>query len=347
MADVAGRAAAPAPVRALDALWTQFDGPARLALGGAPLGNLFHAVSDEMAERTLARAWALGVRGFDTAPHYGQGLSEQRLGRFLRGRPRDSFVLSSKVGRLLRPDAHAAPDQHGYVQVLRQSSHFDYSADGALRSIADSLERLQLDRLDIVYIHDIDRPTHGAAQPARFAEAMRGAYRALARLRDEGVVRAIGLGVNEWEVCRDALAHGDFDAFMLAGRYTLLDRSAAAELLPACQARGVRLVAAGVFNSGILATGSQPGAPYDYAAAPPAVLARVQRIEAVCRAFDVPLRAAALQFPRRSACVAGVVLGARTPDEVADGVRMTQHPVPEAFWAAVDAVCRADPEGPP
>lgn len=320
-------------------LWQQFDGPAGLALGGAPLGNLFAAVSDEQAERTLECAWALGVRGFDTAPHYGQGLSEQRLGRFLHTRPRQAFVLSTKVGRLLRPDAQAPADQHGYVRGLPCSTHYDYSADGALRSIEDSLARLRLDRIDIAYVHDIDRRTHGAAQPVRFAEAMDGACRALARLRSEGVLRAIGLGVNDWEVCRDAMQHGDFDAFMLAGRYTLLDRSAAAELIPACQARGVRLVVAGAYNSGVLATGAVPGARYDYREAPPMVIERVRRIEAVCGRFGVPLRAAALQFARRAPCVASVVLGARTPEEVADGVAMARHPIPAGLWAAIDAEC--------
>lgn len=326
-------------------LWRQFDGPAGLALGGAPLGNLFAAISDEQAGRTLERAWALGVRGFDTAPHYGQGLSEERLGRFLQGRPRTDFVLSTKVGRLLHPDARAAVDQHGYVQGLAYSTRYDYSADGALRSIDDSLARLRLDRIDIAYIHDIDRRTHGDGQPVRFAEAMEGAYRALARLRREGAVRAIGLGVNDWEVCRDAMRHGDFDAFMLAGRYTLLDRSAAAELVPACESRGVRLVIAGAYNSGVLATGAVPGARYDYREAPPTVLERVRRIEAVCGRFGLPLRAAALQFARRAPCVASVVLGARTPEEVEDGVAMAHHPIPPGLWAAIDAECagRSDP----
>lgn len=317
-------------------VWQQFDGPAGLALGGAPLGNLFAEVSDGDAERTLERAWALGIRGFDTAPHYGQGLSELRLGRFLQGRPRSDFVLSTKVGRLLEPDAHAEPDQHGYVRTLRYATRYDYSADGALRSIAASLDRLKLDRIDIAYIHDIDRRTHGEQQPARYAEAMRGAYRALARLRAEGVVRAIGLGVNDWDVCRDALHDADFDGFMLAGRYTLLDRSAA-ELLPLCEQRGVALVIAGVYNSGVLASGAVPGARFDYRVAPSDVLQRVRVLEAVCRRFGVPLRAAALQFPRRARAVASVVLGARSAAEVEDALRMAHHPIPPALWEALGA----------
>ena len=198
----------------------------RLGFGGAPLGNLYQAVDDEQAEKALAAAWDLGLRYFDTAPLYGNGLSEQRIGRFLRGQPRDSFVLSSKVGRVLSPDATAGDAQSGYVQAPRCRVTFDYSADGVLRSIDDSLRRLGVDRLDIAYIHDIDVRTHGALQPQRFREAMEGALQALQRLRSEGVLRASGLGVNETQPCLDALRHGDFDCFMVAGRYTLLDSSA-------------------------------------------------------------------------------------------------------------------------
>lgn len=312
--------------------WQRLSGTAGLALGGAPLGNLYTAVDDDSAARTVQRAWDLGVRYFDTAPHYGQGLSEQRFGRALAGRARDDFILSTKVGRLLAPDAQAPSDQFGYVQALPYAAHFDYSAAGTLRSLEDSLQRLNLTRIDIAYIHDVDVRTHGTEQPARFREAMEGAYRALERLRSAGVVHAIGLGVNEWEVCRDALAHGDFDCFMLAGRYTLLDQSAATVLMPACRARGVRLVLAGAYNSGILATGAVAGARFDYQAADAGVLQRVRRIEAVCQTFQVPLRAAALQYLRGAPCLATVVVGGRSPEEIEDSVRMARHPVPAEFW---------------
>jgi D-threo-aldose 1-dehydrogenase len=315
--------------------WQRMGGTAGIALGGAPLGNLYAPVDEDAAERTVRRAWELGVRYFDTAPHYGQGLSEQRFGRALRSYARDDYLLSTKVGRLLTADAQAPRDQFGYVQALPYTARFDYSADGALRSIEDSLKRLNLSRIDIAYIHDIDTRTHGAEQPARFREAMQGAYRALERLRGEGVIRAVGLGVNEWEVCRDALAHGDFDCFMLAGRYTLLDQSAAPELMPACRARGVRLVLAGAYNSGILATGAVAGARFDYQAADADTLQRVRRIEAVCRSFAVPLRAAALQFLRGAPCLATAVVGGRSPEEIEDSVRMAQHLVPAEFWAAL------------
>ena len=307
----------------------------RLGFGGAPLGNLYQAVDEDQAEQALAAAWALGLRYFDTAPLYGNGLSEQRIGRFLRGQPRDGYVLSSKVGRLLSADATAGDAQSGYVQAPRCRVVFDYSADGALRSIDDSLRRLGLDRLDIAYIHDIDVHTHGALQPQRFREAMEGALPALLRLRREGVVRAVGLGVNETQPCLDALRHGDLDCLMVAGRYTLLDRSAHEALIPACAARGVQLVVAGAYNSGILATGAVLGARYDYALASTTVRDRVARIEGVARTHGVPLRAAALQFALGHPVVSQVMVGVRSAAEVADAELMFRQPVPAAFWSAL------------
>jgi len=307
----------------------------RLGFGGAPLGNLYEAVGDDQAQQALAAAWALGLRYFDTAPLYGNGLSEHRIGRFLRGQPRDGYVLSSKVGRVLSADASAAEAQSGYVQALRCRVDFDYSADGALRSIDDSLRRLGVDRLDIAYIHDVDVRTHGAMQPQRFREAMDGAMPALRRLRDEGVLRAIGLGVNETQPCIDALKHGDFDCFMVAGRCTLLDSSAHRALIPACAARGVQLVVAGAYNSGILATGAVPGARYDYEPASAAMRDRVARIEGVARTHGVPLRAAALQFALGHPVVSQVMVGVRSAAEVADAESMFKQPVPAAFWSAL------------
>jgi D-threo-aldose 1-dehydrogenase len=313
----------------------RLGGPAGFGFGGAPLGNLFRVVEDAAAAQTLAAAWDAGVRYYDTAPHYGAGLSEHRIGLALRDRPRHEFVLSSKVGRLLTPDRSAPRDAHGYVQTLPFSARCDYSGDGALRSIEDSLQRLGLSHIDIVYIHDVDRHTHGAAQPQRFREAMEGAWPALARLRSAGVIGAIGLGVNEAQVCVDALAHTDVDCFMVAGRYTLLDQSALDALVPACAARGVKLVLAGAYNSGVLATGAVAGAAYDYAPASTAVLERVRRIETVCASFGVPLRAAALQYTRRCPVAAGIVVGARSAAEVADAAAMLKHPIAAAFWQAL------------
>ena len=243
------------------------------------------------------------MRYFDTAPHYGNGLSEHRLGAALRDRPRQSFVLSTKVGRLLVPDADASRSQYGYVDVLPFTQRWDYSFDATLRSVEDSLQRLGLARIDLVYIHDISRHPHGAAYPERFREAMEGAS-TLAKLKAEGTIAGYGLGVNEWQVCVEALAHADLDIMLLAGRYTLADQSALATFLPLCVRRNVRVVIGGPFNSGILASGARPddgSRPYfNYAPAPPEIVTRVAGIEAVCVSHGVPLKAAALQFPLRT-----------------------------------------------
>ena len=308
----------------------------RIGLGTAPLGNLFAPVSEEDALATVRRALELGVRYIDTAPHYGNGLSEHRVGAALRGIERECFVISTKVGRLLSPDPAAPRDQHGYVGVLPLRQRFDYSHDGALRSIEDSLQRLGLDRIDIALIHDIDAFTHGAeAQPRRFREAMEGACRALVRLKAEGAIGAIGLGVNDWRVCLDAMKHADFDGFLLAGRYTLIDQSALPELLPACAARGIRIILGGPYNSGILARGAVAGATFDYRPAEPEILDRVRVVTSVCAAFDVPLQAAALQFPLGHPAVATVLPGARSTAEVEANLRFAAHPIPAAFWHAL------------
>ncbi len=307
-----------------------------LGLGGAPLGNLFAAIADDDAIALVRHAFDRGVRYFDTAPHYGSGLSEHRFGAALREVRRDDFVLSTKVGRLLSPDPGAPRDQHGYVDVLPFVQRYDYSFDGTLRSLEDSLQRLGLARIDHVFIHDVARDAHGDAQPQRFREAMDGAVPALARLKAEGAIAGYGLGVNEWQVCADALAHADLDVLLLAGRYTLLDQTALPGLLPLCVERGTRVVVGGPFNSGILATGTRPAdgrtVHFNYAPAPPEVIAQVSKIEALCAAHGVPLKAAALQFPRAHPAVACVLAGARTTSELDENLTLAVHPIPEAFW---------------
>jgi D-threo-aldose 1-dehydrogenase len=315
-----------------EGLLSKLRGTTGLGFGGAPLGNLYTALDEATAAQALDAAWQVGLRYFDTAPLYGQGLSEERMGRALAGKPRGEYFISTKVGRVLVPSQAPLAEQDGYVAGLPFSARFDYSGEGAQRSLEDSLRRMGLDRIDVVYIHDIDRATHGGQQPQRFAEAMDGAYPALARLRSEGVIGAIGLGVNEWEVCEQALAHADFDCFMLAGRYTLLDQSARESLLPKCREKGVRLVLGGVYNSGILATGAVAGARYDYQPAGPAVLARTRELESACRWHGVPLRAAALQFALACPEAAAVVVGARSPHEVSDAAAMARWPIPGALW---------------
>lgn len=329
----------PAPMREIRGLKL---GP--FGFGGAPLGNLFAPIDESAAVAAVRRAYDVGLRHFDTAPHYGHGLSEHRIGEALRGRPRDSFVLSTKVGRLLFPDAQAPNEQFGFSGTLPFVQRYDYSGDGARKSLEFSLHRLGMARVDIAYIHDCDHDAHGADGPRRFREAMEGALPALTRLREEGVVSAIGLGVNHWETCRDALAHGHIDLFLLAGRYTLLDQSALDELLPLCVARGTGIVIGGPYNSGILATGAKPGATYNYKPATPEILARVAAIETVCARHRVPLRAAALQFPLAHPAVVAVIPGARTPAEIDDNAALMKHPIPSAFWAGLKAekLLRAD-----
>jgi len=309
---------------------------APLGFGGAPLGNLFSPVADEDAVALIRHAHGAGVRYFDTAPHYGSGLSEHRIGAALRGTPRDSYVLSTKVGRMLVPDAAAPRAQHGYVDVLPFVQHWDYSHDATLRSVEDSLQRLGLGRLDIVYIHDIARDAHGDAAPRRFREAMEGAVPALARLKAEGAIAGYGLGVNDWQVCVDALAHADLDVILLAGRYTLLDHGALPELLPLCIRRGVRVCIGGPFNSGILASGPRPvdgrTVYFDYAPASPQIIARAVAIEDICRAHSVPLKAAALQFPLGHPAVASVVPGARSRAEFDENHALSRWRIPMACW---------------
>ncbi|MFC5522366.1 aldo/keto reductase [Polaromonas jejuensis] len=310
----------------------------RLGLGGAPLGNLFSAVSDEDARALVEGAWASGCRSFDTAPHYGHGLSERRLGDALRRHPRDDYVLSSKVGRVLTPDAAALTAQHGYVDILPFNQSWDFSIAGTRRSVEDSLQRLGLPRLDVVYVHDPDAATHGARAPEVLRQVIDETLPALQQLKKEGLVRAIGLGTNDVAVVLQVLSEAELDVLMLAGRYSLLDHSALPELLPQCVARGVRIALGGVFNSGILATGVRDGTPsFNYAPAAREWVERTARIESVCEAHGVPLRAAALQFPLAHPAVEIVMLGARQVAEWDDAQAMLQHPIAPQFWESLRA----------
>ncbi len=307
---------------------------ARLGLGGAPLGNLFAPVDDTQARALVDAAWAGGCRSFDTAPHYGHGLSERRLGDALRGHPRDAFVLSSKVGRLLTPDPAAARDQHGYVGVLPFKQRWDYSAGGVRRSLEDSLQRLGLARLDVLYVHDCDAATHGDRADAVRRQIVDETLPALQGLKREGLIGAIGLGVNDVQIVLDVLHGADLDVLLLAGRYSLLDHSALPALLPQCTARGVRIALGGAFNSGLLASGTRGGsvALFNYAPAARAWLERTAQIEALCDVHGVALRAAALQFPLAHPAIDVVMVGARSVAEWQDALAMVQQPIPAAFW---------------
>jgi D-threo-aldose 1-dehydrogenase len=308
-----------------------------LGFGGAPLGDLYAHLDEATAVATVEAAIAGGVTLFDTSPLYGHGLSEHRIGAALRRVPREGLVLSTKIGRVAEPFAGRG-DGSGYRGGLPHGLRFDYSYDGAMRSLEQSALRLGVDRIDIVLIHDVDVWTHGAALiEQRFAEAMNGAYRALERLRASGAVRAIGVGVNEAEMCERFARTGDFDTMLLAGRYSLLEQPALASFMPLALEKGIGLMLGGVFNSGILATGPVPGARYNYNPAPPEILARVAAIEAVCTRHGVPLRRAALQFPLGHAAVASLVMGAVAPAEVADQIAELAQPIPAALWAELKA----------
>jgi D-threo-aldose 1-dehydrogenase len=307
----------------------------RVGFGGAPLGNMHRILTEDEAVATASAAWDAGLRYFDTAPLYGHGLSEERIGRALAGRPRDDFLVSTKVGRRLEA---CAPGEEGggiYKGVPPLQVVFDYTRDGVLRSLEASLARLGLDRVDILYVHDLERRTHGseAAYEARWRELVGGGgWRALDELRAAGAVGAIGLGVNETAACERFLAELDPDLFLLAGRYTLLEQAPLAGLLPACEARGVGIVVGGPFNSGVLA---RQGGAYDYAAAPPQVLARVERLGAVCAHFETPLAAAALQFAAAHPAVVSVIPGAQSASEVEANVALMDVAIPPALWAAL------------
>ncbi|MFJ1720333.1 aldo/keto reductase [Streptomyces sp. NPDC088244] len=299
-----------------------------LSFGAAAIGNLFTAVEPERAAAAVAAAWDEGVRYFDTAPHYGLGLSERRLGEALRDRPRDAYVLSTKVGRVLDPLPADATGRggdglsEGFAVPATHRRRWDFSADGVRRSIEDSLERLGLDRIDIVYLHDPDNHAETA-----FHEA----YPELEKLRAQGVVGAIGAGMNQTAMLTRFLRDTDVDVVLCAGRYTLLDQSALNGLLPEAAARGRSVVVGGVFNSGLLAD-PRPGATYDYTAAPLSLLDRALRIKAVTEGHGVPLRAAALHYPLAHPAVAGVLVGTRSPDEVRDAAALLRREIPDELW---------------
>lgn len=307
-----------------------------MGFGGAPLGNLYSPITDDEARRTLDAAWDEGLRLFDTAPQYGVGLSEARFADALAGRPRDGYVLSTKIGRLLRDCRPGeAPPSH-FVQTPNRTFDYDYSYDGVMRSHEASLRRLRQDRVDILFVHDVDVMSHGSreASDARVRELFdRGGFRALDELRAAGRVRAVGAGVNEWEVCQTLLNLGDFDCFLLAGRYTLLEQEALDSFLPLCERRDVGIVLGGPFNSGILATGAVPGARYNYALAAADVLARVRRLDAVCHAHGVRLIEAALQFVLAHPVVKTVIPGANSPAQVRANRQLLDAAIPPALWA--------------
>ena len=308
----------------------------KLGLGTAPLGGLYAPVSDEAAEATIAKAWDLGLRFFDTAPQYGNGLSERRLGRFLTGKPRDGYVLCTKVGRLLRRPAEAVGEDAYYKGTPPERPVFDFSYDGVMRSFEESLERLGTGRIDVLHIHDPDD---------HFDAAVAGAYRALDRLRADGVIGAVGAGMNQSEMLAGFARAGRFDCFLLAGRYTLLEQRALDDFLPLCQQQGIGVVIGGVYNSGILANPAL-GAKFNYADADPALIARAVELDAVCRRHGVPLKAAAIQFPAAHPAVASILTGARNAAEIVENEALFRHPIPAALWDDLREHSLIDPAAP-
>jgi len=303
-----------------------------LGLGCASLAGNFTAVPDDVARSTIGHALDIGITYVDTAPQYGYGRSEHLVGDVLRYR-RDGVALSTKVGRLLRPfgpEGRSAP--HNWADPFPFDQVYDYTYDAIMRSFEDSLQRLAVDRVDILYVHDIGVMTHGKAENDRlWSQLSGGGYRALRKLRDEGVVKAIGLGVNEWEVLMDAFALGDWDVFLLAGRYTLLEQTSLSPFLETCVERGASVVVGGPFNSGILVGGST----WNYETAPAEIIDRVRRIETACRDVGVALPAAALQFPLAHPAVCTVLPGPRTPAELDGILSWWNTPIPAELWSTL------------
>lgn len=279
-----------------------------VSLGGTSIGNLYVETTDAASQAVLDCAWDAGIRYFDTAPHYGRGLSEVRFGLFLKNRPRDEFVISTKVGRVLTP-GEQKEKVDDFVRPLPNDVHYDYSAKGFEQSLDGSLQRLGLDRVDIVYVHDIGRVTHGDGNVAHMKDLLESGLPYLEKLKREGTIGAYGLGVNENEICVEIVKAHPIDVILIAGRWTLLDRTAEVELVPLCRQKGTTLVPGGVFNSGILATGARPGAYFNYQPASAEILGRVRRLQARCDAQGVDLPRAALQFCQSRPEVASVLLG--------------------------------------
>jgi D-threo-aldose 1-dehydrogenase len=313
----------------------------RLGFGASGLGTLYRDVTEAQAAEVLDQAYEAGMRYFDSAPLYGHGLSELRLGRFLRTIDRGTVTVSTKVGRYMVPPFGERVEYGLWASPLRLKPVFDYSYAGTMRSLEQSANRLGIADFDLIYIHDVDRFTHGDAYERRFNEAIEGCYRALDDLRKAGHIKAIGVGVNEGDVATRFIKACSLDAVMMAGRYTLLDRGAEADLLPEAERRGVEIVVAGVFNSGILAAGpASAAATFDYGAPPAEVVARAKAIEQICNRHGVPLQAAAIQFPFRNPFVSAAVLGMSRPERIAENLAWSHQVIPEELWREVDDLFR-------
>lgn len=308
----------------------------RMGFGGAPLGNLYHKVDESDAQATLQAAYDGGMRYFDTAPQYGLGLSEQRFARAIERFGRENIILSTKVGRLLEGCEPHEVTSFAFVDVPQKRIIYDYTYDGVMRSHEASLMQLKVNDVDILLVHDVDIFTHGSREEsdAKVRELFDGGgYRALEELKNAGSIRAIGAGVNEWQVCERLLDLGDFDCFLLAGRYTLLEQEALDTFLPRCERQDVGIILGGPYNSGILATGAIQNAYYNYAPAPPEIMERVRQIEVICKAHNVRLIEAALQFVMGHPAIKTVIPGAVTAEQVKANIALFSRPLPKGLWS--------------
>ena len=317
-----------------------------LGFGAAPIGNFNGAFTDTAADDMISQAWDQGVRYFDTAPGYGNGLSEHRLGHALRAHDSSELVLSTKVGRVLSPTFDASTVNGEYVDIPPFVADYDYSYDGVMRAVEQSMQRMLTDRFDALFIHDCDRYTHGSSAPELFHQAIVSAFPALESLREQGVVKAIGFGINETDLMIEAVKTTDADVCLLAGRYTLLEQEPLDELLPLCAERGVGIVLGGVYNSGVLATGPVPGARFNYAPAGDDVLTRAGRLQEVCRRHDVPLAAVALQFAYAHPVVVSACIGARNEGQQARNAELFELELPLAVWEDLRAEGLIRPDAP-
>jgi len=315
-------------------------GVSELGFGGASIGNLFKALSNSAAEQTIKTAWQEGMRYFDTAAQYGHGLSEVRLGHTLHDYPRSEFVLSTKAGKRLKPAlGHPEGDEPWFIDHLPFDIEYDYSYDGIMRCVEDSMQRLSLNFIDIIHLHDLDSKVLGEDFTFHFKQAMNSGIKALEELQRTGFIKAISLGVKESQVCEDALNYGDFNCFMLQGNFTLLDQEAKQSgFLDRCFKKGIGILQAGPFASGILVQGAKKGAKYHHIDAPETVIKKVAKIQSVCNQYDVELPAAALQFALSHPAISSTVTGFRTHLQVMDCIKWLAQPIPSEFWKHLKSV---------
>lgn len=319
----------------------------RIGFGGAPIGDIKRAPSDAETRRLLDTAWNAGIRYFDVAPMYGAGLAERRMGDFLRDKPRDDYVLSTKVGRLLVPDRAHALERFGDMRAMPFRYTFDFTYDGIMRSFEHSIQRLGLERIDILYLHDLGRFSQGARHDETMQQALGGGIRALTELRASGAVKAIGAGVNEWQILDELMNHASWDVFLLANRYTLLDQEVIDTFFPRCRREGVVIVDGAPLNAGILALGTaMPNPTYDYRPATDAIMARVRGLESVCARHGVPLVRAALAFPLGNDLVASIIPGFSVPSDLETNFAHYREPIPPELWTDLKSEGLLHPDAP-